>query len=273
LTATAVRRHEEKEVVALTIALEKMLEEEPTVVVAGGSDGDAPGGVSAWRRDRDLRIVDGVVNEGRTLQDVGDEFGMTRERVRQIVLEYEPSFATERRRERHQRQALEAAVSTVRAMDAARSTVARAGGPVERRFSDEDLLRLLREWTAEHGREPSTVSWTGQPTVTTFVKRFGSWTEAKRLAGVGTADGRSGPRVRRWSDEEVVETVLEFLLSEPDNPKARFGSASYMEWRRARKPSAPSLSTIILQMGPWSSVKRRAIEAGVARGLFESHGG
>jgi len=36
--------------------------------------------------------------EGQTLQQVADQFGMTRERVRQIVLKFEPHLTSEKSR-------------------------------------------------------------------------------------------------------------------------------------------------------------------------------
>ena len=240
----------------------------PAVPARPTSPTPAPGRTRAERvAERDRLIVHGIVVDGRTLIDVGNEHGMTRERVRQIVAEHEPGFPEERRRQQAlRREAGSTTRKTEQSREKARVAVARTSSPQARLYSDEDLLQALRDWTAAHGRPPSTNLWEGRPTIATFIKRFGSWARAKELAGVG--DGGTIARTRKWSDTMVVEFVLEFLLSDPTRSTDRFGSASYSRWRAAARPEAPSLSTIILQTAAWSDVKRRAILLGESRGQF-----
>jgi hypothetical protein len=64
-----------------------------------------------------------------------------------------------------------------------------------RRFSDEQIVGLIREWAAQHGEPPTSKDWEkaapGRPCTHTVAGRFGSWSQAIRAAGF---EPRRSPR-------------------------------------------------------------------------------
>jgi hypothetical protein len=180
-----------------------------------------PEEVAAWRAKRDATIVARIAEGRESLSDVSKDYGISVERVRQIVKRERPGLDLSSRR------------ATIR-FDA---LVERERGRVERaherqvqgreqnevrtpslpRYSEEEMLEQLRAYVAEHGIEPATSKWDRSPTVMTYVRKFGSWQEAKAQAGVLKGRRVSAGPPRQWSHEACARAVAEFLRSEPSS--------------------------------------------------------
>lgn len=234
---------------------------------------EGPAVATTDRDHRDSAIARAVVEGGRTLNDVGQEFGLTRERVRQIVMAHDPEFSgrqrqRERRDERRAKQVRRRQQQLEDAAASGRTSVSETGARQQYRYSEEELLQRLRDFAATHeGAAPTTTAWVDEhcsPSVMIYVKRFGSWAEAKRRAGFETT---SRGRRSRWSREELVELVLQFLLSEPIG-EGQYGAKHYGRWRDENAPEAPSITSLYLVGGSWAELKADAIELGKSRGVL-----
>lgn len=229
---------------------------------------------------------------GECLTAIGNDYAMTRERVRQIVAKTStmPNAdireARRRARENARRDAdTEKALRVRQAAqdhpDATLSTlVALTGYPVavvrdsldwterERRAdqqqysftSDEDVLAEVRRVAALPGGEPLTGRFydthrTGGVSHARLLQRFKTWTAACEAAQV-TPNGANPGRVytRNWTDAEMTRWVWDYLTS-ADNPSY----ARFEVWLRTQM-DAPSAQTIRNSLGSWVEMKRLAID-------------
>ena len=206
---------------------------------------------------------------GETLDEVARDYGVTRERVRQIINQQTPWNATEIRLERRR-----SADATERANNAAvlewsksapGASVSEAsetlGLPEEeiRRYlgrrlarhertlrkradrrSNEDLLKDLKRFNEETGGTTSAAyaKWareTGVPGPQTVAIRFGSWNDAATLAGFKEAEQID--RDRRHTEEDLWAALVEGVHS------GVFTAREFEDWL-ASAPGAPSLALI-----------------------------
>lgn len=114
--------------------------------------------------------------------------------------------------------------------------------------------------TGATGMVPLTAAWwdlnrdrRNHPSSQVVVRRFGSWTKACQAAGVPVRDLPNVGRPQRWSDEELLTHVSEFLRSRRKD-KTFLG---YSEWAKLRK-ARPSGPTLIKRFGSWSHAKELA---------------
>jgi hypothetical protein len=230
---------------------------------------------------------------GETLQAIGREFGLTRERVRQVLAErYDITggdMLALRRSIRAERLAHDGA--TVRAWvrtnpgrtleEAAQAT----GVPVTRirkalsrhevhtsfapvrpshqpRFADEDILEAIRAAALVHGdplshnRYDHYAAEHGTPTSCRITQRYGSWSAACAAAGVEAFTPRR-VYTRRWTPGQMVDAVVAYLAS--SGSTGTF--AGYDAWSRSR-PDLPSSGTVRNQFGSWTAVKAAAMAGG-----------
>jgi AraC-like DNA-binding protein len=231
--------------------------------------------------------------EGLTLEAIAHEFGMTRERVRQIVAERGGADLAEVRRVRaahgerarqslrdrclehlasHAGMTLEALATAVGARpgdvrsalgsDARRLLAARPQRP-RQRVSDEELLGELR-LAAGLIRGPLTGSaydriarGLGLHSRMHLIHRFGTWIGACERAGVTPGQPRRAAYQRAWTAVEMAAWVARYLR-QPDS-RGTFGG--YSEFAR-RTSGAPSGETVRVTIGPWSVVKAEALRLG-----------
>ena len=233
------------------------------------------------RQQRDAWIVEQVVTHSRTLVDVGDELGITRERVRQIVdqetgidgaaaanLARRNAARTRKRRRLERERALRSKFSLGGNGDRGRRL---AESALETRASDEELLDTLRRTLtdADLGVAVGPFNWdkklvypdgpgssTGLPTAATYIKRFGTFHEALRLAGLPLYRAK-GEQAHRRSDESLIRDVARFL-ADPNNHNG--GADAYEKWRKRAVPRASSLSLMRSRGIPWTEMKRMALE-------------
>lgn len=213
-------------------------------------------------RTRDARIVSEVL-AGRTLESVGEEYDMTRERVRQIVKREAPGFDVRRARSARATQR-RAAVEAKRraALEGYRRSHAPQRGKSGLEWSEAEMLMCMREMFETHG--PLSISkWRAisrgelVPSAALYVSRFGSWNEAKRRAGLTATNARPLSTYHpQYSDDELIDAVATFLRS-ANTDHGWFGAQHYDRWRQEH--GGPSLSLLRVRLGRWSTIKARAI--------------
>lgn len=89
-----------------------------------------------------------------------------------------------------------------------------------------------------------------------IMQRFGSWTEACRLAGVESGEPLRQDYKRTWSHNDLVEFVVEYL-SDPTSTGQR------ADWRRwlAEDSTRPSEGTMRNQLGEWPDIKHDVLRS------------
>lgn len=227
--------------------------------------------------------------EGASLQVIADAFQLTRERVRQIIREADGPSREDAINARRASSALARAELRSRALQLCRadpgytmdslaaalgvriSTLRAALGDDARRylvathrsqtlFTDEVLLEQLRQADAMV-TGPLTVrryngvrAHVGGASAPLLLQRFGSWRAACAAAGVQHGRPARDNYARRWTTEELVSAVAQYLST--DGVRGSF--ADYERWARS-VPSAPSGQTIRTQLGLWSRAKAAAL--------------
>jgi hypothetical protein len=88
--------------------------------------------------------------------------------------------------------------------------VSAAGRPARRqaKWSDQEILTSLRDWSNRHGRSPNSCEWLrgspDRPGALCVRRRFGSWENALRKAGL-KPNQRTQPRY--WADAEILDAI------------------------------------------------------------------
>jgi len=233
------------------------------------------------REQRDRLLVMGL-KSGLTLQSVGDLYGLTRERVRQIAvgqgvvtkdlrkLQKEQSDRHARRVARHIYgvSLTHPELSLEELADWAEADEATVRRSLEHRvvvhevktndwssgISDEDLLAALRNWAAQESRHTGDnyTAWAelhGLPGRQTPQIRFGGWNNALVAAGLGHLARERGGRRPVISEHEIWGSVLQFFRD--DLP-----SYSFIAYGRyASERGLPSGALVRVRLGSWSEVK------------------
>jgi DNA-binding CsgD family transcriptional regulator len=234
-------------------------------------------------------------SEGQTLEQISQHFGVSRERVRQILrqaggpsandlrerraaereaaevvdrerlivlLESEPGLSMQEVSER-----LELRVTDIRrlAPSHARRLIADYGVTKSstQRWSDADILGAIQH--ASTYEFPLSASTFGQlvtrgevvgPSVPLVYMRFGSWTSACTAAGVESGTSFIESYESRWTDDDLLGFVCAYLMI--GNSAGTF--SGYDIWAKQEGHDAPSAGTIRVRLGPWGGVKKRALQ-------------
>jgi hypothetical protein len=228
--------------------------------------------------------------EGRALAEIGEEFGVSRERVRQILAEMDGPSAADARaarvkfREAGERE-LEANIrrwleehGPATPMDVATgigSTADRVGRRWPRDMTSHRLQpRTAHEtWTDieifDQIRRAATFEFpvriamyeelirlgeVSGPSTGRITQRFGSWSRACELAGVESAKAPRAEYQSVWTDADLLGFVREYLL-DPTSPGTYAG---FDHWSRNRADS-PSAQTVRNRLGHWTDVKIKAL--------------
>jgi len=242
--------------------------------------------------ERTRRMYD-IYSAGATLEDVGDAFGLTRERIRQLFqaagLHIRSNAETAAlRRESLARQEAEIArlfrdsgdvKSVARDLDLDPSYV---DGVVKRKvpahwrfkdraaslmlYSDEELLRCLATAQTELGGILSVADYKrlskGRklsrrrpwPTNQTFQNRFGSWRAALDLAGLRANPATPIAGKRIFEIAHCIDAVREVARAMGRVPTA----AEYEDYARGMNGALPSLATLRHRCGTWLNALRLA---------------
>lgn len=238
-----------------------------------------------WRlAERDQLMVSGL-RAGHTLQAMGDLYGVSRERVRQIaarngVVMRELREQQKAQRDRYRRRVgrhiygvslshpeltipelaewAEVDEDTVKQALEHRVAVHQSHPNTwSQGVSNEELLEALKLWAAEattHTGDDFT-DWAlrrGLPGKQTVSMRFGGWNASLMRAGLHEfVMDRGGPRPV-ISDAEMWASVLQFLRADLQS----YSFSSYQSY--ASDVGLASGATIRVRLGSWSSVKDRA---------------
>ena len=237
-----------------------------------------------WKTERRDRLMVEGLRAGLTLQTVGDLYGVSRERVRQIAgsqgvnirqLREEAKQQQDRRRRRVERHIYAASLThpelTIEELaewaESDEATVRKALG--HRRavhevsyndwsvgVTDEELIDGLQQWAAESSVHTgdSFTEWAlehGLPSKQIPTMRFGGWNNALRRAGLHhLVQDRGGPRPT-MPDEVLWAAVLQFFRDDVE----KYTYQGYEQYWKSR--GLPSTSTIRARLGSWSDVKAR----------------
>ena len=230
---------------------------------------------------------------GSTLQEIGDAFGLTRERVRQLLAPF-PAASTAHRRarldevaKRRKRAADQVAVfaqvhndtivadrfpaldrtALVDYLQDRFPNAARRGAPAVKQWSDDEILASIVAAADEHGvvtgnayeawRTGVRVHGGDAPSRPTITNRFGTWNAVVEAAGCTPGRRRQGEYRRRWTDEAIEAVVQEFvydqLLAGGSLRWARFA-----EWLQQRPiDKRPSEALVRQRTGDWVLLVRR----------------
>lgn len=233
---------------------------------------------------------------GLTLDEIGTEFGVTRERVRQLLKKYGGPSADEIRDVRAaqaqsaQRAHDQAVTGAIReALDGrGPMTVAEVAdatgldaGDISKHWPQD--LAHLRLWGAGQGES----RWTDEDICEALrqasVYEFPLTTTAySELLQVGQVDGPSVPRIGQrfgsWSaacaaagvvagdpwnreyeskwSDEDLLQIVRAYLIDPNGPSS---AHRFDEWKRENAPDGPSAQTLRNRFGSWTEVKRRSL--------------
>jgi predicted transcriptional regulator len=92
----------------------------------------------------------------------------------------------------------------------------------------------------------------GDPAASTYIRRYGSWSEACRKHGITAAVARRDNYTQEWSNDDILDAVNEFI---DDTGSTVFHD--YAAWARsAGRPSGPLL---IMRLGSWAQARKAAI--------------
>ena len=90
------------------------------------------------------------------------------------------------------------------------------------------------------------------PAAPTQIRRYGSWSEACKRAGVTASKARRSNYVREFSDEDILDAVAEFMAT---------GGSSYhryAEW--AKEHGRASGPLLVQRLGGWANAKRAVVQ-------------
>ncbi|WP_091177627.1 sigma factor-like helix-turn-helix DNA-binding protein [Microlunatus flavus] len=280
-------------------SLEKLLKEESQLIKSHGdayaweAHGQAPSVPSAPSRVEEMlrrRL------QGQTLDEIGLEFDLTRERVRQILKQHGGPSAKEVRNLR----ATQVRLTQVD-RDAAATSEIRAALKDSKPMSAEEVAELT-------GLDAADV-WRSWPRDLSHLRLWGTgkitsrWTDAEILAAlqeastyefpltttayrelirVGQVVGPSVPRIgqrfgswsaacaeagvvsgerpnRNYESKWSDEDLLKIVLTYLLDPQSPNSAHRFDDWRRQNAPDGPSAQTLRNRFGSWTELKRRAL--------------
>jgi hypothetical protein len=226
--------------------------------------------------------------QGWTLEEIGRRFSISRERVRQIAQAggafAETASAGKRRSrlaeaERAERALIDGfragrAVSDLArelglsrpAADAVVRTSATPADRAERkrsnsetrhhsRYTHEDLVRAVESVEQHVGRVPSSQDYRelagdlDLPSLPTVCKRFGTWTEAVRAAGMAPNPAPRSNYTRRWTEDACWHALVGLMGELESMP-----TADQYDVLASARDDLPSLATVHNRLGRWSEV-------------------
>ena len=241
--------------------------------------------------NRNREMVD-LRTSGRSLGEIGEKFGLTRERVRQILLKSGAPSSQEVKalRESIRIDKLEEIklVAIARAAEMPHKTLEQVAeelyvSAIElkrimtqqeinlfarplraslQKWSDQEILDVLRQ--AATLEFPLTVKAYSKlleegflkgPSAARISQRFRSWQSACDLAGVEPGTRTRPLDISRWTDEDLYEAVIRYLkLSEST------GAASDYDSWASGQDDVPSMGTLRNRLGAWNQIRNKAIE-------------
>jgi len=130
------------------------------------------------------------------------------------------------------------------------------------RWSDDEIVTALKmagtyafPLSAPQYDELVTVGEVKGPGSQTVATRFGTWKRACRLAGVETTNMGREYYSQKWSWNEMVDCLVEYLL----DPFTTGTSAGYESWREESVNDLPSLALLRNTFGSWADAVTYAL--------------
>ena len=234
--------------------------------------------------------------QGKTLEEIGLSFDITRERVRQIILKFGPDLnfpnITELRNKEKEEKLRSIAIEISAnwnsfckynfamlaqeynlSIPVIRQVVtkvqhaylsANEESHIEKQWTADDCIGVLKEAATyafpltvlEYRRLIESNSISG-PTLPIFFARFGSWIDACAAAGVETGIAQR-EYDSAWSDSDLVRIVRKFLWESKDTS---WSIQSYDTWRANHESQMPSTGSLRNRLGTWSEIRVLALEA------------
>jgi len=139
--------------------------------------------------------------------------------------------------------------------------VSRKISPTQK-FSDAQMADALREAFRQlddrskglsRKRYKELMAGKDVPAAATFIRRYGTWSEACRLAGVEAAKARRENYVQTHTNADIVDAVVEFIETSGETSYHR-----YADW--AREHDRPSGPLLVQRLGSWAVARRLAIQ-------------
>lgn len=234
----------------------------------------------------DLRTI------GKSLGEIGEKFGITRERVRQILLKTDaPSFQEVKalresiRADKSQEtraSAIEAAAANpnktideiAEKLQVSPIELRRIMTPQEitlfarplrssaQKWSDQEIIQILRE--AATLEFPLTVKAYSKlledgflkgPSAARISQRFRSWQTACDLAEVEAGTRTRPLDLSRWTDDDLYVAVIHYLKL----PESTGAATDYDSWASGQD-DVPSVGTLRNRLGAWNQIRNTAIE-------------
>jgi hypothetical protein len=229
---------------------------------------------------------------GKSLEEIGEKFGVTRERIRQILLKTgAPSFhEVKALRETIRADKLEEIKSLAikRVTEQPNKTIDEIAEELEvsgielkrimipqelnlfarplrsaaQKWSDQEIIQVLKE--AATLEFPLTVKSYSKlledgflkgPSAGRISQRFRSWQAACDLAGV-EAGARTRPLdISRWTDDDLYAAVIHYLKL----PQSSGAATDYDSWA-STQDDVPSMGTLRNRLGAWNQIRNTAIE-------------
>jgi hypothetical protein len=249
--------------------------------------------VSPRTLQRDERIR-ALRTEGQTLQQIADAVGVSRERVRQVLVRIGGPTASEVRAAAEAQRLATAADLTARIrQDVAahpgstreeiasrlgvgksevhahlpedlRPQVVNPAASSERVWSERDIMAALTA-AATYSYPLSAGDYeallrAGEirgPSVARVAQLYGNWSAACVRAGVEATSPKRRNYQSKWTDADMLGFVRDYLSS----PGCRGTFHGYDPWRRKTGFDAPSSALLRSRLGSWSEIKRKALEA------------
>lgn len=199
---------------------------------------------SAERMAKTLRLLQRHVN-GESLTDLGNELGITKQAVSRRFQRFlgDEEYAIVSAQIRTRLHAAEPGTRTS-LFEPYNQTAAIL-------WTDEQMLEALRWFQRTYG-PPVTISRIAKlppkdrhrvPTPPIYYRRFGTWIEACRRAGVTNGKPSRTNYKRRWNEDEIVELLIPFARHYLERG-LRPTSYRYTEWHARWADVTPSLATI-----------------------------
>ena len=101
------------------------------------------------------------------------------------------------------------------------------------------------------------------PTPAIFIKSFGSWSAACKAAGVQSGEPRRTNYTRRWSNDDLLEFVIEYVGERLKSSGGRGTAGGFEKWLGSLKASreVPSFATVRNRLGSWTEMRDVAMAA------------
>lgn len=234
-------------------------------------------------------------SSGNTLDSIGEVFGLTRERIRQLVRRFHNASSEiieliKNERKAHVEESFQKAIETA---VTEKGALTREDLAALLSVAPDEVMPLvpkkLRKFVYEEEREwTATPVWTKEAVITALQKAstyhfplkisdyenliaigevvgpsavkvyhlFGTWSEACRIAGVESASAPNREYNRLWNDQELISFVVRYLRDEQTSGTF----AGYSKWRAEQVDHVPSEALIRIQNGNWTSARNRALD-------------